>query len=72
MTHRDRCRIQDPNVCMGCKVEGLGYDSRTFTRTIRTEAGNERTEHRSGRVDVRINAKAVQYRAAIHKPNEVT
>ena len=62
-THRDRCQIQDPGACFGCKTEGIGYDAGHLTRTTRDEAGNDVREHRSGRVDVRINAPRVEVRA---------
>lgn len=71
-THRDRCTIQNPAECFGCRVDGIGYDRKNLTRTTRDEAGNDTTEHRSGRVDVRINAPAVQYRTRVHRPNEVS
>ncbi|MGD2042042.1 MAG: hypothetical protein PVJ28_00210 [Acidimicrobiia bacterium] len=51
--------------CFGCKVQSIGFDGRHLTRTTRDEAGHDTTEHRSGRVDVNINAKAAKVRLAM-------
>jgi hypothetical protein len=64
MAHRDRCRIQDPDLCFGCKTDGIGFDGGHLTKTTRDEAGNDTREWRSGRVDVRINAPAVSVLAS--------
>jgi hypothetical protein len=51
--------------CFGCKVQSIGFDGQHYTRTTRDEAGNDTTEHRSGRVDVNINASAAKVRLAM-------
>lgn len=51
--------------CLGCKILGVGIDGKHLTRTTRDEAGNDTTEHRSGRVDVQINARATKLHLAM-------
>jgi hypothetical protein len=65
MAHRDRCRIQDPARCFGCKTDGIGYDAKNLTRTTRDELGNDTREHRDGSQDVRINAPRLRARTTV-------
>jgi hypothetical protein len=51
--------------CFGCKVQSIGFDGKNLTRTLRDEAGNDTTEHRSGRVDVTIHARPTKLHLAM-------
>jgi hypothetical protein len=67
MAHSDRCRIQDPATCFGCRVDGVGYDGGHLTKTTRDELGNHTREHRSGRVDVQITAPRLRARTTVQE-----
>jgi len=58
-SHRDAHPVAVEG-CFGCKVIGIGYDSGVTTRVTRDEAGNDTREHRSGRVDIKINAPHIR------------
>jgi hypothetical protein len=64
MAHKDRHPVLVDG-CFGCKVDGIGYDSGVRTRTKRDEAGNDITEHRTGQIDVTINARPLKMAAGV-------
>ena len=70
MAHHRDVHPDDVDGCFGCKVLGIGYDSHVTTRTTRDEAGNDTTEHRSGRVDIRINADPVKVQFGVTSSGE--
>jgi hypothetical protein len=61
MTHRDHHPSPLAN-CMGCKVQGIGFDGGHTTRSTTDENRATVTEHRDGRQDVLVRAPHLRLR----------